>query len=343
MLVRPGARFTCHADGLCCSDIHVLGPIEEAELVPLRALGHRIVGRDASVDGWAFRVGETGACPFLESHNLCRVHATRGPQVKPATCRLFPFYLVGTPAGVRVSTSHRCTCRSVGERAPLDVARVRAEIGVADEALPLAWTAPARIAIDAERDVSFAEWTAREARLIEALNAGAGLPALLGAQPFPTLRNDGWSKVAARFCQPADATGFEQAKAWIGEAIRAHVDGTKIAARPRPWARFLPRVAARSTRDDGRDAMLADWLADELWGLGWTRWGSFEQARMDFATRAAIVAALEAAFVNLGTPAPIAMAEAILVVDAVAHSPHWDAVARALPRRAVSPESGRRH
>ncbi|HTA19539.1 MAG TPA: YkgJ family cysteine cluster protein, partial [Polyangia bacterium] len=107
MLVRPGARFTCHADGLCCSDIHVLGPIEEAELVPLRALGHRIVGRDASVDGWAFRVGETGACPFLESHNLCRVHATRGPQVKPATCRLFPFYLVGTPAGVRVSTSHR--------------------------------------------------------------------------------------------------------------------------------------------------------------------------------------------------------------------------------------------
>ncbi len=339
MLVRPGARFTCHADGLCCSDIHVLGPIEEAELVPLRALGrrgHRIVGRDASVDGWAFRVAETGACPFLESDNLCRVHATRGPERKPATCRLFPFYLVGTPAGVRVATSHRCTCRSIGEREPLDAARVGAEIGVADGELTLAWSAPARIALDAGRDVSFAEWTAREARLIEALNAGGiGLPALLGARPFPTLRNDSWEKVAARFCQPADATGFEQAKAWIGEAIRAHVDGTNVAERPRPWARFLPHVAARSTRDDDREAMLADWLADELWGLGWTRWGSFEQARMDFSTRAAIVTALEAVFARLGTPPGIAMAEAILVVDAVVHSPHWDAVARALPRRAA--------
>ncbi|HEX4404383.1 MAG TPA: YkgJ family cysteine cluster protein [Polyangia bacterium] len=337
MLVRPGARFTCHADGLCCSDIHVLGPIEEPELVPLRRLGNRgsrVVGRDASIDGWAFRVVETGACPFLEADNLCRVHATRGPELKPATCRLFPFYLVGTPAGVRVSTSHRCTCRSVGDRAPLDVARVRAEIGVADEALSLAWTAPARIAIDAERDVSFAEWTVREARLIEALNAGVGLSALLGSPPFPTLRNDGWDKVAARLCSPADATGFEQAKAWIGEAIRAHVDGTAIAERPRPWARFLPRVAARSVRADERESMLADWLADELWGLGWTRWGTFEQARMDFSTRAAIVTALEASFARLGTPSPIAMAEAILVVDAVAHSPHWDAVARALPRRA---------
>ncbi|MDB4981438.1 MAG: hypothetical protein JWM82_2190 [Myxococcales bacterium] len=334
MHVRPGARFTCHADGLCCSDIHVLGPVEEAELVPLRALGHRIVGRDASVKGWAFRVADTGACPFLESDNLCRVHATLGPRLKPATCRLFPFYLVGTPAGVRVSTSHRCTCRSIGQREPLDADRVRAEIGVADADLPLAWSTPARIALDAERDVSFAAWTAREARLLDKLNAGVGLSALVGAPAFPSLRNDSWEKVAARFRQPADATGFEQAKAWIGEAIAARVNQTAITERPRPWTRFLPRVAARSTPADTREAILSDWLADELWGLGWTRWGSFEQARMDFSTRAQIVATLETAFSRLGTSPPIAMAEAILVVDAITHSPHWDAVARALPRRA---------
>jgi Fe-S-cluster containining protein len=347
--VRPGARFTCQADGLCCSDIHVLGPVEETELVALRPLAHRdhrghrdyrIVGRDASVDGWAFRVVDTGACPFLEANNLCRVHATLGPQLKPATCRLFPFYLVGTPTGVRVSTSHRCTCRSIGEREPLDVARVRAELGVAhgelDGELSLAWTAPARVALDAERDVTFAEWTAREARMLEKLNAGVGLPTLIGSIAFPPLRNDSWEKVAARFCHPSDATGFEQAKAWIGEAIRAHVTQTTIAERPRPWARFLPRVTARSTAADHRDAILADWLADELWGLGWARWGSFEQARMDFSTRAVIIATLEAAFARLGTSPTIAMAEAILVVDAVVHSPHWDAVARALPRRTPS-------
>jgi Fe-S-cluster containining protein len=331
--VRPGARFTCHADGLCCSDIHVLGPVEESELVPLRPLGHRIVGRDASVSGWAFRVADTGACPFLESTNLCRVHATLGPQLKPATCRLFPFYLVGTPAGVRVSTSHRCTCRSIGQREPLDEERVRAELGVVEGALPLAWSAPARIAIDAEREVSFAEWTAREARLLDKLNAGVGLSAVLGASAFPPLRNDSWEKVAARFCQPADATGFEQAKAWIGEAVRAHVSQTAIVERPRPWARFLARVAARSTEGDNREAILSDWLADELWGLGWTRWGSFEQARLDFSTRAAIVTTLEAVFARLGTAPTLAMAEAVLVVDAIVHSPHWDAVARALPRR----------
>ena len=339
MHVRPGARFTCHADGLCCSDIHVLGPVEDAELVPLRGLGprgRRIVGRDASVEGWAFRVVETGACPFVEPDNRCRVHATLGPQRKPATCRLFPFYLVGTPAGVRVATSHRCTCRSIGQRAPLDVERVRAELGVADGELPLAWSVPARIAIGAERDVSFSEWATREARLLEKLNAGVGLSALLGGPAFPPLRNDSWEKVAARFCQPSDATGFEQAKAWIGEAIRAHLDQTEIGERPRPWARFLPRVAARSTYADSREGILSDWLADELWGLAWVRRGSFEQARMDFSTRAVIVAALEAAFTRLGTPPTIAMAEAILVVDAVVHSPHWDVVARALPRRGPS-------
>jgi Fe-S-cluster containining protein len=336
--VRPGARFTCHANGLCCSDVHVLGPIEEAELVPLRPMGHslgqRIAGRDASVKGWAFRVVDTGACPFLQDDNLCRVHATLGPQSKPATCRLFPFYLVATPTGVRVATSHRCTCRSVGQRDPLDAARVREEIGVADRALPIAWTAPARIALDAGRDVSFAEWTAREARLLEKLNDGSGLPGLLGLPAFPALRNDSWEKVAARFGKPADATSFEQAKAWIGEAIRAHLSGAPIVERPRPWARFLPRVQARTTAADARHAILSDWLADELWGLGWARWGTFEQARMDFSTRAAIVAALEAAFMALGTPAPLACAEAVMVLDAIVHSPHWDAVARALPRRA---------
>jgi hypothetical protein len=238
---------------------------------------------------------------------------------------------------VRVSTSHRCTCRSIGEREPLDVARVRAEIGVTGRALSLAWSGPARIAIDAEREVSFTDWATREARLLEKLNAGVGLAAFPGSAAFPSLRNDSWEKVAARFCHPSDATGFEQAKAWIGEAIRSHVNQTAIGERPRPWARFLPRVAARSTAADDRDAMLSDWLADELWGLGWTRWGNFEQARMDFSTRAVIVETLEAAFVRLGTPPTLAMAEAILVVDAVVHSPHWDAVARALPRRAPSP------
>jgi Fe-S-cluster containining protein len=333
--VRPGATFTCHADGLCCSDIHVLGPVEEDELVTLRPLGHRIVGRDASVKGWAFRVAGTGACPFLQDDNLCRVHATLGPQDKPATCRLFPFYLVGTPTGVRVSTSHRCTCRSIGERQALDAERVLAELGMAGRDLPLAWSAPARIGIDAGRDVSFAEWTAREARLLEKLNAGGLSGAGLLGLPFPALRNDSWASVAARFRQPSDATGFEQAKAWIGEAIGAHVEGRPIdRSRPRPWARFLPRVAARATHTDNRDAILADWLGDELWGLGWARWGSFEQARMDFATRAAIVATLESAFAALGTPASIATAEAVLVVDPIVHSPHWDTVARALPRRA---------
>jgi hypothetical protein len=93
-------------------------------------------------------------------------------------------------------------------------------------------------------------------------------------------------------------------------------------------------VSARTTPADDGDAMLADWLADELWGLGWARWGSFEQARMDFSTRVALVKALESVFAGLGTPRPVATAEAILVLDAIVHSPHWDAVARALPRRA---------
>ena len=30
-LVRPGARYRCFGDGLCCTDIHILGPLTKTE------------------------------------------------------------------------------------------------------------------------------------------------------------------------------------------------------------------------------------------------------------------------------------------------------------------------
>lgn len=331
--VRPGVRFTCHADGLCCSDIHVLGPLSDEELIPLRALGRKIVGRDASVGGWAFRVEQRGACSFLVEDNRCRVHATLGAELKPATCRRFPFYFVETPLGLRAATSHRCTCRTLGERALIDEAAVFAEVGTPQAPLTTAWKVGASVVVEGQDSVPFLVWTQIEERLIARLLRTRDSRSVLDAPGFSVLRQGTWAAVAERFGRPIDASGFEQAKAWIGDAIFAVEEGRPYLDRPRPWQRFLPNLTSRIKETDAPAAMLADWMADEIWCLEWTRRGSFLQARLDFATRLRIVTALADEFLRLGTPPILATAEAIMVMDAVGHSPHWDQVARGFQRK----------
>ena len=50
------------------------------------------------------------ACGYLNEKKLCNIHATLGFQVKPKTCRQFPFFLTRLPDGqVRAGASHCCT------------------------------------------------------------------------------------------------------------------------------------------------------------------------------------------------------------------------------------------
>ena len=61
-----------------------------------------------------------------------------------------------TPDGLRVFTPHRCTCRSLGERAPLDAAVIAQEITVADVPPAIEWRVSAPLALAPGRRVSFA-------------------------------------------------------------------------------------------------------------------------------------------------------------------------------------------
>lgn len=50
------------------------------------------------------------ACGYLNEQKLCNIHATLGFEVKPKTCRQFPFFLTRLPDGqVRAGASHCCT------------------------------------------------------------------------------------------------------------------------------------------------------------------------------------------------------------------------------------------
>ncbi|MBX3168304.1 MAG: YkgJ family cysteine cluster protein [Candidatus Eremiobacteraeota bacterium] len=50
------------------------------------------------------------ACGYLNEEKLCNIHATLGFEVKPKTCRQFPFFITRLPDGqVRAGASHCCT------------------------------------------------------------------------------------------------------------------------------------------------------------------------------------------------------------------------------------------
>ena len=43
LLLRPGARFGCSNDGMCCSDLHLIGPLSSMESKLFGALDARLV------------------------------------------------------------------------------------------------------------------------------------------------------------------------------------------------------------------------------------------------------------------------------------------------------------
>eukprot|EP00913_Durusdinium_trenchii_P023342 g21920.t1 len=60
-----------------------------------------------------YRLGHQsdGACVFLDSEGLCRIHAKFGEAAKPLACRIYPFAF--HPAGGRLTVSLRFSCPSV--------------------------------------------------------------------------------------------------------------------------------------------------------------------------------------------------------------------------------------
>ena len=43
LMARPGAHYTCFGDGLCCTDLHGLGPLSKKEVVALELVSPAVV------------------------------------------------------------------------------------------------------------------------------------------------------------------------------------------------------------------------------------------------------------------------------------------------------------
>lgn len=113
-------RHACDGCGRSCEG-HLVGPIEDDEaavlqqrLDRLRASEPGVMESEATVviryEGDLKRVLNFpgGACVFLDENKLCRLHATWGAMSKPLPCRMFPYRLVRSETGTRISISPRC-------------------------------------------------------------------------------------------------------------------------------------------------------------------------------------------------------------------------------------------
>lgn len=61
---------------------------------------------------------EEQGCYYLKG-KLCGLHSADGIEIKPRTCRQFPYHPVRTPDGIFVGVSFRCTAVRLGEGRPL--------------------------------------------------------------------------------------------------------------------------------------------------------------------------------------------------------------------------------
>lgn len=331
LLVRLGARFDCVGDGLCCSDIHAVGALSDEDCEMLASISEDAFDRHEGEDAAVLMMrSDTGRCVFWSDQG-CAIHSQLGPQMKPTPCIQFPYALTATPQGGRISTQHRCTCRTLGSLPPVSVELARPclldsngdlkpEHAVLDE---VAWS-PSEL-------ISFAEYAEREARMIDALLAGKGLSTVLSAQPFPELDSMTWAEVADDLLDFGGPSRAAFASRWFGDAIGFLVERRERTESGRPWADSFERAAERVVDPVPPNQVFGDWLADEVWSMRWTRFGTFARARTELATRLAIARRI-AGWLDISSPKSdnISAAEAVMIVDVIGTSDPWERVQEAI-------------
>lgn len=337
LIPRPGARFTCHGDGLCCTDIHQLGPVTRDERRDVEAEAPGTTTRLAGLV--LLRIVEaphSGGCTFLEADMRCRVHAS---DARPRTCHRFPYLVTHTPDGPRLGTDHRCPCRTLGERAPLDPHVAHEALRDRGGRLSVDRRVEGRIPLRVRSRVGWARYRALEAELLEALGHASGsrsVESILGVEPMPELEIGSWEQIGIDLAQEPRASRwgecfrlFGKTLAWL--ACPPDERPRRLLFAPRLWQASFDRAEARSAFDRAREAdlieaMYADFVADFVWGLEWVHWCSFVQLKVELATRLAVARTFARALVLGGARPDRAAAEAIAVIEVVGVSPAWMAV-----------------
>lgn len=321
--VREGAAYRCFGDGLCCMDIHGLGPLTKLEVRNVKKLDPQGAGYAPEFEDSMLRVAADGGCRFLLPNLYCNIHATEGPEHKPHGCQKFPYGLTATPSGGRIYTEHRCPCRTMGERPALDVETALTSIRDGDSEL-LSDRDVTRVKLAPKRKAKFSEWEALEVPILAALAAGVHPAEALRARAFPRLAKATWSDTADEFIGARDGSRFGYAIAWFGDTILHLRDGATPREPLRPWSDAFDRAEARSPRPRAPRDVLNDFVADNLWGLKWAPTDGFELFGAEMATRVAVAESIASRLEKKGVRGDRAMAEAVTIVELVGSSEYWE-------------------
>ena len=322
LIARPGAEFTCFSDGLCCTDIHALGPLTRSEAKDMKRLAIASVEYNEDAEGMCMAPSQNGSCYFIKD-GKCGVHAKYGPEAKPTGCRRFPYGLVSTPDGGRVTTEHRCSCRNLGDRPPLDL--IDAEASLRDRAgrLEVDQEVPAQIPLTSKKKVSWAQYREIEDAILARLAAGERVEDVLDAPALPPLEESEWPVYAAEYFGMMDDTAGGIALARFGDALLYLSAGHKPPQRGRPWAASFDKAIARSKTQLDPEVIYNDWIADEIWMFRWLEWGAFDRGRAEMATRIKVARTLQGWLQEEGAREDQAAAEAILCVELATVSTEW--------------------
>ena len=327
-IVRPGARFQCFNDCLCCTDIPALGPITRAEARDMRRIAPESVFLNEDVDDLCLKP-VNGLCHF-QRDGLCQVHAQHGAEAKPAGCRRFPFGLIKTPAGGRITTEHRCPCRTLGDRPPIDLVDAEASLKDRSGILEVDNELEPKIQWSNLKKVRFEEYVELEAALIKRLMDGERAEEVLGEDPLCELDEGCWSVYAAEFFDMRDGSAGGEALVMFGDALLELSAGHTPPERLRPWAGAFERAIARCTQEASPETIYNDWIADEIWMFRWSEWGSFDTGRKEMATRLAVARKVQERLEAQGLRPDQAAAEAVMVVEVATVSSEWPKAAEAI-------------
>lgn len=327
LLVRPGARFDCVGDGLCCSDIHAVGALTDDDCEMLAVISEDAFDRHEGEDAAVMMMrSDTGHCVFW-SEAGCALHSQLGPELKPSPCIQFPYALTATPVGGRISTQHRCTCRTLGPL-PLVTAEVaRPCLLDSSGELKPEHAVFGEVKWSETETLSFAEYAERESKLIEALLGAESLSKVLDAEPFPALEGTSWGAVADELLTFEGSSQAAVASRWFADAIGFLVERRERTETARPWAAAFDRAGARVVEPVSPNKVFGDWIADELWSMRWTHWGDLARARAEWATRLAIARRI-AGWLDISTPKKdnLAAAEAVMIVEVIGTTDPWEKV-----------------
>lgn len=329
-LLRPGARFRCFGDGGCCSDMHAVGPLDRKAVLELSVIAPEAVHYSEVHEAHVLLTKESdGLCVFV-SDGRCHLHTALGGELKPSPCIRFPFGLVATPRGGRITTDHRCSCRTLGDRPRITREAALACLRAGRSRTRADHHVGERVCIAEGLEVSFDAWERLEAALLADLARGVPASEVLGVRPFPQLVEASWQDLADDLRVAENSTRIEAAAMWFGDAIRTYL-GRRSPARPRPWADAFARAEARTQPPEPPRAIMNDWVADEIWGMRWTHAGTFARARAELATRVFIAEQIERRLARRKIRRDIAAAEAVMIVELVGESDLWRRVVAAMP------------